>query len=91
MQGTIARFKNFSLLSLLLPFVYGCQGGGISQLGSLFGGSGSGGNAGAGLLAGGEGGAVATIVNPEPASMILLGTGLAAMAYYNTKKKQRTR
>lgn len=75
----------------LVPFITACNGGGgggsaLLGVGSLFSGSG-GGEAGPGLLPGG-GEQVASLVNPEPASMLLIGSGMAAMAYVNRKRKQ---
>ncbi len=77
-----------------LPFVYGCSGGGVSSLASfLFGGTGiigsgialiTGTAADVALTGGTE---LATLHNPEPASMLLLGGGLAAAAVFTRRKK----
>ena len=91
----IARFKNYAVLSLLLPFVYGCQGGGGGGGGSAAsgllpvsdGGSGISGLSGLSGGSGDPGTTIATIHNPEPATMLLIGGGLMAMRYYKTKKR----
>lgn len=79
-------------LSALSSFLFGGEGG----LGFLGGGSGSsplGIGAGAalssaaGLSVGGE---IATLVNPEPASMMLLGSGLVAMKFLQSQKNRKT-
>ena len=107
MKTIYARVANFAILSVLLPFVYGCQGGG-SALSFLGGGSGggitdaiSGGSSdffasGASGIGGGvdgfvAGGAstIATIHQPEPATMFLLGSGLMAMAAYKKKNSHK--
>jgi len=90
---------NLLILVAVLPMMYGCLGGGgIGALTSLlFGSSAIGGGIGGGLGPvlgpggpGGPGGIIAAgaITNPEPASMLLLGSGMMAMAYY---KKRRNR
>ena len=88
---TYAKLGKLAVLAAMLPFVYGCGSSGVSSLASfLFGSTGIGGGiallggAGADAALGGE---VATLVNPEPASMLLLGGGLAAMTYFKSKKK----
>lgn len=82
---------NFLILSVLLPVVYGCNGGsggGSASLGSLFaGGSPSGSSTGStsGSVGSGGGDALASIQNPEPATMMLIGGGVAAMAYLRSR------
>jgi len=76
------------MLSVLLPVVYGCGGGGgggSAALGALFG-PGSGGGGGGG---GGGGDTLATIHNPEPATLLLMGSGMAVMGLYRKHKKNR--
>jgi hypothetical protein len=78
---------------LMLPFLAGCGGGGGGSLvslalGSLFGlGTGVAFTGGGLLAAGGSGAGIATIHNPEPASMFLMGSGMAIMAVYKKIKK----
>lgn len=84
----------------MLPIIYGCNPGsgssgasGVDSSSLLFGGTGN------SLLSEGTTDAttqvalsavsaadVATITNPEPATMLLLGGGMAAMAYLKSKK-----
>ena len=78
------QMANFAILSVLLPFFYGCQGGGDGALG--FSSSGGGGSIAGGGTGGGE---ITTIVNPEPATMLLLGSGFAAMAWHKRKNKNK--
>ena len=80
--------NNICLL-LTLPLLSGCLGGGITSLGlgSLFGiGGGSAGE----LAFLGDHSAVqiAQIHNPEPATMVLMGYGLAALTYYRKATKK---
>jgi len=84
MKSRIELIKKYGFLALL-PLLAGCAGGGSAAfgLGSLFGGGGGGG--GIPDIISGE--AIATIYQPEPASMLLMGSGLAAMAYFKNKKK----
>ena len=92
MKEKLMKSKNSLLALSLMPFVCGCQAGaiGLNSLGNLFAFSGGGAESGAGLLASvGGGGGVATIVNPEPASMLLMGGGLIAMKYLKSKIKAK--
>jgi hypothetical protein len=85
-------FKNIMLLAVV-PLLSGCGGGGglaALGLGSLFGLGGS--NSFSSLLGGGSLAllnspeTIPTLVNPEPTSMLLMGTGVAAMAYFKKKR-----
>ena len=76
------RLVNFVVLSIL-PFIYGCVPG-SGSLGSLFGSGGGGGNI---ASVAGDSGTIATFHNPEPTSMLLMGGGMMAMAYYKNRKK----
>ena len=73
-----------SLLTVVLPLLCGCiSGDGGSQSSDLFssgGGSTSGGIG--GDIGNGAPGSLSTIHNPEPTTMLLLGSGALAMAYY---------
>ena len=73
----------------LLPLLTGC-GGGLAALGSLFGGRAAGGGevASAILPAGGEA-AIVALHNPEPASMLLMGSGAVAMAFMKRRKNSK--
>lgn len=77
-------------LAALVPFITACNGGGggtaLLGTGSLFSGLGGNGDSGSGLLPGG-GDEIASLANPEPASMLLLGSGMAALTYFNNKKR----
>lgn len=101
-----AYFKYFRLIvfAAMLPFVYGCvPGADVGSLaGFLFGGGGLGGDtiallgegaAAGGTLAapGGSGAELATLHNPEPATMFLFGSGLMAMTYFKSKLGRRNK
>lgn len=93
------NIKIMKLLALIgvIPFIYGCgSGAGAGSLvGFLFGGGGFTGGEIA-LLGSGAGSAIAgsvattgtqlaTLHHPEPASFMLLGSGLMAMGYFKSK------
>lgn len=93
MKGFIGRFSKLAMGSLMLPFFCGCGGGGVALLGSLFG---AGTTAGAvastsalegGTLALASAAIPATIHNPEPATMLLLGGGVVVLGLLNRKRK----
>lgn len=85
----LKSFKKYGLLAITVPLLTGCvdQVAGLG-IGSLF----SGGTSGAIALAGAPAPALnpdllaAAGHNPEPASMFLLGSGMATMAYFKRKK-----
>jgi len=95
------RYLKFVVLASALPFIYGCGGGGVGSLiGFLFGGGlgsigdiallgGIGGGI-AGAAGGGSAG-VATLIQPEPASVLLIGSGIMAMAYFKSKTDRRSK
>ncbi len=93
MKKSLLQSSKLIILAAMLPFVYGCgTGAGVGSLvGFLFGGGLGGGSeiallgssAGSALGTGGAG--VASLVNPEPASMFLVGGGLMAMSYFKSK------
>jgi len=94
------NFKYFKLFALAaaLPFIYGCGGAGVGSLvGFLFGGGGLGSIGDIALLGGigggiaGAGGGAAGITSPEPATMLLLGSGLMTMSYFKAKAGRRNK
>jgi len=89
MNTAYYKLVNFLVLFLLLPLISGCGGAGIAGLlGSLVGGGGGSGGSGlAGFVSDGTG--VATLAHlhsPEPGTMLLMGSGLIAMAIASKKK-----
>ena len=91
----IVRTLNF-LMVTALPLLSGCNGGGGgggAVVGGLFGASSDGGSTLGGLSDGGAGvgGAVggaslASIHNPEPTTMLLVGGGMMAIAYFRNRQ-----
>lgn len=72
----------------LVPFITACNGGGGGALlgtGSLFSGLATDQGTGPGVITTGD--EIPALTNPEPASMLLIGSGMAIMAYHNNKKK----
>ena len=95
------RIINIFLFFSLLPTLVSCSGGGgslgfLSSLGSLFAAGSGFGSSGFTLLASSSGigssevtgATIATIHNPEPASMLLMGSGLLAMSYFRKKSNK---
>lgn len=94
MKTMYTKIASFAFISLLLLSICGCQGGGGGDLGSFFVGgddsyADSGGGDGGGIIDDGGGGGIDPIVNPEPTSVLLLGSGLVAMAFYANRKKSK--
>lgn len=89
-KTTEAKAMKALFLAVLVPLITACNGGGggsaLLGTGSLFSGLGGNGDGGSGLLPGG-GDEIASLTNPEPASMLLLGSGMAALTYFNHKKR----
>jgi len=89
------RCLKFVVLASALPFIYGCGGGGVGSLvGFLFGG-GLGGSIGDIVLlgggGGGGGGSIASLIQPEPASLLLIGSGIMAMTYFKSKADRHSK
>ena len=84
----IISILNLTIFSTLLPCLYGCQGGGSSEISAL-GSSGSAAltsNVASLPLAGSSSGqAIATIHNPEPTTLLLIGSGMLAMSFLKKK------
>lgn len=93
MKVLLAKLHNLFLFSMLLPFIYGCNSGtgGSSPVGSVGGLFESGpsvtGGSGTIIPPGGEE-VVAQLHNPEPATMLLIGGGIAAMGYIKSLRKK---
>lgn len=99
MKLSISKIK-LTIMAVLAPFIYGCGGGGggLAGLTSFLFGSGSG----LSFLSGGgsvsptgissiglTSAEIATIHQPEPTSLLLLGSGVVAMAaYYRLTNKR---
>lgn len=87
LHNIIARASNLLLLTII-PSMYGCGagGGGSASVGSLFGGSsGSGGESLASLSVTNSG--MTAVHNPEPGTLLLLGGGMMALGFFQSKLK----
>lgn len=96
MEKNNSRYLKFVALAATLPFIYGCGGAGVGSLvGFLFGGGGGIGDiallglGGSSFLGGGAG--LAAVHSPEPASMLLVGSGIMAMSYFKSKANRRSK
>lgn len=91
-ESKLVKSLRAIFVAALVPFITACNGGGGGSLlgaGSLFSGLAAGDDgSGGGVLPGITGDEVGTLTNPEPASMLLVGSGMAVMAYYNNKKNK---
>jgi len=92
------KYLKFVVLASALPFIYGCgAGAGIGSLVGFLFGSGLGGSIGDIVLLGGGGGGgvggggIASLTQPEPATMLLLGSGLMTMSYFKAKAGRRNK
>jgi len=99
MNKNTFKYSKLVVLAAALPFIYGCGGAGIGSLVSfLFGGGlGSagdiallGGSLGAGL-SGAGGASLASLNQPEPASILLVASGIMAMSYFKNKAGRRNK
>jgi len=96
MQKHNYKYIKLIALAAVLPFIYGCGAGVGSLVGFLFGGGGLTGSeiallGSTGVLGGGGGAGLATLSQPEPASMLLVGSGLLAMGYFKSKADRRSK
>ena len=87
MQKKYVHAMKVLALALLLPCLYGCQGGG----GAGGGGSSSGASLSSFAFDGGTDTTLGTIHNPEPATMLLFGSGIVAMRFARNRKNRLPR
>ena len=90
MEKFYARIVNFAILSILLPFIYGCQAGGSAGNSGSFSflGTDSSTTSVSSDVVNTVGMQIATVHHPEPATMLLLGSGMAAIALSRKKAKK---
>ncbi|MBN1870057.1 MAG: PEP-CTERM sorting domain-containing protein [Candidatus Omnitrophica bacterium] len=99
MKNSLSKIMKLVAMAGTLPFIYGCGSGGGSSLASTLFGPDSGisdtlsslgssidlSSASSSLTQGAT--ELATLHQPEPASMLLLGSGLIAAMYFSRRKK----
>jgi hypothetical protein len=103
MKKDYLKYLKPAVLAVMLSFIYGCGpgAGAGSLIGFLFGNGGDigggtiallgGGSAAGGGIAAGGGAELATLHQPEPASMLLFGSGLMVMTYFKSKASRRNK
>ncbi len=92
MSKDTKKLLSFALISLFLPFFVGCQGAANQLSEFTLGGGGTNNAVSSGFfpLSVVDGGtAIAAIHNPEPTTVLLLGSGFITMGLYRNRRKNR--